>query len=148
MVLFIKTWLLSFGLKTSGKALQTALCLHVSVPERRSRPWRPRSDVLPLPELEETKHTSYIMKFIKENALINQSVFTELLLCASSCARCQRSSGKQDIFCLRGSYSSEKEDERIYKQDSISSKRQEQEKSVKGEDHTFRMILCVKTATF
>lgn len=58
MVLFVKTWLLSFGLKTSGKALQTASCLHVSVPEHRNRPWRPRSHVLQLPELQEAKNTS------------------------------------------------------------------------------------------
>lgn len=50
--------LLSFGLKTSGRAPQTASCLRVSMPERRGRLWRPPSDVLQLSELEGEEHKS------------------------------------------------------------------------------------------
>ena len=49
IVLFLKTWPLPFGLKTSGRAPQMALCLHVSASEG-SRLWRPVSDVLQLQE--------------------------------------------------------------------------------------------------
>lgn len=66
-VLVTETRRLSFGLKTSGRALQAASCLHVSAPERRNRLWRPLSDVHQLPDLEEVKNTSQIMKLIRDN---------------------------------------------------------------------------------
>ena len=50
MILFIKEWPLSFGLKTSGRALQMTSRLHISVPEHRNRLWYPMSDVHQLPE--------------------------------------------------------------------------------------------------
>ena len=106
-VLFTKGRLLSFGLKTSGRAPQTASCLRVSMPERRNRLWRPPSDVLQLSGLEEVKSISQITKSKTDNNTPSQSasVHWAATVCRS-CARCCGNGDEQDTFCLQGSYSS------------------------------------------
>lgn len=84
---FTKTWPLSSGLKISGRALRKASYLHVSGPERRHRPWRPPSDFLQLPELEEAKETRQTVMPLKGSSSYSISIYCAVPMC-QFCATC------------------------------------------------------------